>query len=184
MKIRNGLRLGPALDGPSASVPALVRRFDKRDLMIVLTLVNSVSIAAFYFIRADQFLLMNVLNIVGTGALGATTPLVWSMYADSADYGEWKTGRRTTALVFSATMFSMKVGLAVGAGLAGYILALFGFVANEVQSDSSILGIKLMFSFFPAVLAALAALAVVFYRIDDAKIMQIERELARRASAA
>ena len=161
-------------------VPALCRRFDKRNLMIMLTLCNCVSMAAFFVIPPDQYLLMIVVAVLGTGGLGATTPLVWSMYADSADYGEWKSGRRTTALVFAATAFAMKVGMAIGAALAGYILAFFGFVANEVQSDTSILGIKLMFSLIPAVLAALAAFAVFFYKIDGAKLRQIERELAER----
>ena len=35
------------------------------------------------------------------------------MYADTADYGEWKSGRRTTGLVFSALLFAQKLGLAV-----------------------------------------------------------------------
>ena len=128
----------------------------------------------------DQYWLMNLVNIVGTSVMGANTPVYFSMYADSADYGDWKTGRRTTGLVFSATTFAMKVGTAIGAGLSGYILALFGFVANEVQSDSAILGIKLMFSVFPAVMAVIVALSVYFYRIDDARLQQIEKELAER----
>lgn len=169
-----------ALVAGALMAPALSRRFDKRHLMITLTMVNGVSVASYFFMAPDQYWLMNFVNIVGTTALGATTPVYFSMYADTADYGEWKTGRRTTGLVFSATMFSQKVGTAIGAGLSGYILALFGFVANEVQSDSGILGIKLMFSVFPAVMAILVAFFVYFYRIDDARLRQIERELAER----
>jgi GPH family glycoside/pentoside/hexuronide:cation symporter len=99
------------------------------------------------------------------------------MYADSADYGEWKTGRRTTGLVFSGIQFAHKMGLAVGAGLSGYILAWYGFVANEVQTESSIMGIRLMFTVFPGVLAILGTLAFLFYRLDQKTISQIESEL-------
>ena len=72
------------------------------------------------------------------------------------------------------------MGLAVGAGLAGYILSLFGFISNEIQSASAIVGIKLMFSIFPAVLAVLSAVAIYFYRLDGDKVAMIERELAQR----
>ena len=158
----------------------LTQLFDKRQLMIALTLGNALAMSTFYFIPPEQYWLMVFVGSLGTAVAGPTAALVWAMYADCADYGEWKTGRRTTALVFSAAQFAQKMGLAVGAGLAGYILALFGFVANEVQSDSAIAGIKLMFSVFPAVLAVLSAAAIFFYKIDGKTVKKIERELAER----
>ncbi len=159
---------------------ALCRRFDKRHLMIALTLGNAVAMALFFIIPPDQYWLMVALGFVGSVIIGPTPALVWSMYADCADYGEWKTGQRTTALVFSAAQFAQKMGLAIGAGLSGYILYLFGFVANQVQSANSITGIKLMFSVFPATLAALSGAAIFFYRLSDDKVKQIERELSER----
>jgi GPH family glycoside/pentoside/hexuronide:cation symporter len=158
----------------------LCERFDKRSLMIALTLGNAVAMAVFYFVPPEQYWLMVAVGAVGAILAGPTAALVWSMYADCADYGEWKTGRRTTALVFSASQFAQKMGLAVGAGLAGYILSLFGFVSNEIQGASAIIGIKLMFSIFPAVLAVLSAVAIFFYRLDGDKVNMIERELAQR----
>jgi GPH family glycoside/pentoside/hexuronide:cation symporter len=117
---------------------ALSARFEKRKLMIVLSLLNAVSMAVFFVTPPDQYWLMVFVNCLGTLVIGPTPALVWSMYADTADYGEYKTGRRTTALVFSTVQFSHKLGLAVGAGLAGIILAWFGFVANEVQARHSL----------------------------------------------
>ena len=158
----------------------LCKRFDKRHLMIALTLGNAVSMSAFYFIPPEQYWLMVVVGSIGTFIVGPTPALVWSMYADCADYGEWKTGRRTTALIFSGAQFAQKLGLAVGAGLSGYILFLFGFVANELQSSISMAGIRLMFSIFPAILAVLSAVAIIFYRLDGDQVKLIERELAER----
>lgn len=169
-----------ALIGGVAMTQLLCRRFDKRHLMIALTLGNAAAMSAFYFIPPDQYWMMVAIGSVGTFIAGPTPALVWAMYADCADYGEWKSGRRTTGLVFSGAQFAQKMGLAMGAGLAGYVLALFGFVANEIQSTSSILGIKLMFSVFPAVLAVLSAVAIVFYRLNGETVHQIERELADR----
>jgi len=158
----------------------LCKRFDKRHLMIALTLSNAVAMCVFYIIPPDQYWLMVAVGIAGAIVAGPTAALVWSMYADCADYGEWKTGQRTTALVFSGSLFAQKMGLAVGAGLAGYILALFGFVANQVQSDDALVGIRLMFSVFPAILAVLSAFSIFFYKLSSDKVKQIERDLAER----
>ena len=162
----------------------LSERFEKRSLMIVLSLLNALSMAVFYVTPADQYWLMVAVNCFGMLAAGPTPALVWSMYADTADYGEWKTGRRTTALVFSTVQFSHKMGLAVGAGLTGIILGWFGFVANEIQTDASMHGIRFMFSVFPAVFAILGIIAIFFYRIDAATVRQMERELAARHAPA
>ncbi|MDG2253371.1 MAG: MFS transporter [Opitutaceae bacterium] len=158
----------------------LSNRFGKRDLLIALSSMNAVLIAAFFFIPPEQYGLMIFVNCIGAFISGPTPALVWAMYADCADYGEWKTGRRTTALIFSALQFAQKMGLAVGAGVSGFILALFGFVANTAQSDSSMLGIRLMFSLFPALLAILGIVAVVFYRLSEEQVGEIEIELEKR----
>ncbi|MDX1460049.1 MAG: MFS transporter [Xanthomonadales bacterium] len=158
----------------------LAERFDKRILLIVLSFLNAVSVAVFYFIPPDQYTTMVVVNCLGTLIVGPTPALVWAMYADTADYGEWKTGRRSTGLVFSALQFAQKLGLAVGAGLSGFILSLFGFIANQAQTEQSINGIRLMFSVFPAALAVAAVVAIYFYPLKDTKVKEIERELKAR----
>ena len=163
---------------------AVVKRFDKRRLMIGLTLANAATMAVFFIIPPDQYWLMLATTCVGMFVIGPTLPIVWSMYADCADYGEWKTGRRTTGLIFSASQFAQKMGLAVGAGLSGFVLAGFGYVANQEQGETAMVGIKLMFSVFPGVLAALAAFAIFFYGLSSDKVAQIEKELAERHAGA
>lgn len=166
-----------------AMTKTLAQRFEKRQLMIALTLLNAASMAAFYFIPPEQYWLMVFFNCLGSFIIGPTPALVWSMYADCADYGAWKTGRRTTALVFSTVQFAQKMGLAVGAGLAGIILGMFGFVANEVQSEESMQGIRFMFSILPAILAVLGAIAIFFYRLNSDLVKKIEQELATSQKA-
>ena len=77
-------------------------------------------------------------------------------------------------------MFSLKFGSAVGAALPGFILAGFGFVANEVQTPTAVHGIRLMFNVLPAVLFLLGGLFMFFYRIDRAMLRRIETEMYRR----
>ena len=160
-----------------AMTRTLSERFEKRSLMIALTMLNALCMAVFYITPPDQYWLMVTINCLGSLVIGPTPALVWSMYADCADYGEWKSGRRITGLTFSTLQFAQKMGLAVGAGLAGYILSLFGFVANEIQSATSLVGIRFMFSVVPAILAIAGALAILFYRIDSTTIKTMEQEL-------
>ena len=102
------------------------------------------------------------------------------MYADTADYGEWKFHRRATGLIFSATVFVQKVGLAIGGALIGWLLSYYGFVANAEQTPRVMHGITLLFSLLPGVFALLAGFATVFYGLDEPQVKQMERELAAR----
>ncbi|MCH6258054.1 MFS transporter [Puniceicoccaceae bacterium K14] len=165
-----------------AMTSSLSKRFGKRGLLITLTLLNAVSMAVFFVIPPEQYSMMVFVNCIGALIAGPTPALVWAMYADCADYGEWKSGRRTTALVFSGVQFAQKMGLAVGAGLSGYILSFFGFVANQAQTGESMMGIRLMFSVFPAILATLGAVSIFFYSISEEDVSLMEKELSERNS--
>ena len=163
-----------------ALTKTLSERFEKRTLMIVLSVLNALLMAVFFVIPPDDYWLMVVVNCAAAFVIGPTPALVWSMYADTADYGEWKTGRRTTGLVFSTLQFAQKMGLAVGAGLAGIILGWFGFVANEVQTADSLAGIRFLFSVLPALLALMGTVAIFFYRINSDTIARFEKDLLAR----
>ena len=163
---------------------ALSQRFEKQHLMIALTVLSTVISASFFFLPPEQFWLMVALNCLGNFFAGPLAPLLFAMNADCADYGEWRSGRRTTALIYSGGGFAAKMGLAVGAGLSGYILALFGFVANQPQTETAMLGIRLMFTLFPAALSLLGAAAILFYRLDRAQVQAIESDLAQRRERA
>lgn len=166
-----------------AATPLFTNRWGKRELMIVLLTLNAISMAAFFFIKPDQIVLMYIINIVGTFFSGPTPAIVWAMYADAADYGEWKFGRRTTALVFSAAQFGQKMGIAIGGAVAGWILGYVGFIANAAQTEQSLLGIRLLYSIGPAVFAMLTVATIYYYPLTESKVKQIEKELAERKAS-
>lgn len=171
--------------GGSLSTKLLLRWLPRRELMIGLTVLNALTMAAFYFVNPHSLSTLYVLNIIGQLAAGPTPAIVWSLYADTADFGEWKNGRRATGLVFSATVFAQKVGLAIGSAMLGWMLSYFGFVANAAQTPRSLHGITLLFSLLPAALGGLSGLAILCYKIDEPLVKQIERDLAaRKADAA
>lgn len=159
-------------------------RWSRRALMIWLTLINGGAIAACYFVDPHNLPLLYALNIIASFAAGPTPAIVWSMYADTADYGEWKFGRRATGLIMSATVFVQKVGLAIGSAMIGWLLDYYGFVANAGQTPRVLHGMTLLFSLLPGVFALLAGFATIFYTLDEPQVKQIERDLAARKNPA
>jgi GPH family glycoside/pentoside/hexuronide:cation symporter len=102
------------------------------------------------------------------------------MYADTADYGEWKRGRRTTGLVFSASTMSQKFGWAFGAFVALNLMAQVGFEPNQAQSTDSLGGLLLLFSMVPAIFGVLAVIILFFYPLNDSKVEEISLDLDER----
>ncbi|MGE9290068.1 MAG: MFS transporter [Puniceicoccales bacterium] len=156
------------------------RRFGKRNSLIGLTLLSGSTMLAFYFIPAENYGWMIAINALGNILAGPTPALVWSIYTDVADYGEWKFRRRTTGLVFSAAMFAQKMGLTIGGGVAGWLLSGFGFVANEQQSETSLLGIRLMFSVLPGILAICNGIVLLWYPLTEKNVAEIQEDLRKR----
>ncbi len=156
---------------------------DKKLTFIVLTFVNAVTMAVFYLAGPTDFVLMYSMQILGSIPGAAMFPLIWSMYADTADYGEWKFGRRATGLVFSAATFSQKMGWAVGGAVAGFLLSMIGFVANIAQDAATLSGIRHMMSTIPAALALLVIVVALFYNLSDKLEKQIGAELQARKAA-
>jgi len=163
-----------------AATGVVARTLGKRNGLVLLTLLNAVTVLAFFFIPPDQWTLMFVVNILGNLLAGPTPALVWALYTDVADYGEWRFGRQATGLVFSAAMFAQKMGLTIGGAGAGWMLDGFGFVANEEQTDTALLGIRLMFTVVPGALAVLNAVILMFYPLSPEERDRMYAELEER----
>lgn len=126
--------------------------------------------------------LMFLLNILISLALGPKSPIAWSMYADAADFNEWKTGRRATAMTFSAATFSQKLGGALGSAGILWVLASMGYAANQIQEGASLSGIVWLQTLVPAFFAFIAIFALKFYDLNGKKLEKIQKELRERNS--
>lgn len=160
-----------------------LRFFSRRPLMIWLTILNALAMAAFYLVDPHNLVGLAALNIFASFVAGPTPAIVWSFYADTADFGEWKFGRRSTGLVFSAAVLAQKVGLALGTALLGWLLSYYGYVANAAQTPRAISGIYIVFAVLPGTFALLSGLAIFFYKLDDSTVKQIEHDLAARKAS-
>lgn len=129
-----------------------------------------------------EIIWMFALNILISIALGFKPPITWAMYADVADYNEWKNGRRATGMTFAATTFSQKIGSAVGSALMLSVLAVMGYQAGQMQEGASLDSIIYMQTLVPGLFALLTALSLVFYNLSDAKVESIQQDLEARHS--
>ena len=175
-----GLVLGTICLGPIA------RKVDKKYYAAVLSTVTGICFLAFFFVPKGQFGLMIAVNMLAQFCAGPTSALTWALYGDVADYGEVKYGRRSTGLIYSASLFSIKSGVLIGGWLVPQFLVQFGYVKGaETQTANALLGIAIAFSIGPALFALLKAVALVIYPLNQKRVDEIETELtARRAASA
>jgi len=160
--------------------PKLSARMDKHHLVLWVNVLHLALLMLSYFIPPEFFWLTICVHLVGIGTFGVTITLLFAMFTDCAEYGEWKTGKRTSGLTVSASMFALKFGSAMGGALPGFVMAASGFVANEVQTETAMQGIRLMTNIIPGVTFGLGGLLMIFYRIDRVTLGHIEEELYER----
>lgn len=173
-----------ALTIGAASTPLLTKWLDKRKLLIVLMLAVAVLAGMQYFVTKDMLTMHFVIQGLIGFCLGPKSPLVFSMYADTADYSEWRTHRRSTAMIFSAAAFSQKLGGALAGAIIGYMLSGMGYVPNMQQSPDSQQGIVWLMTLIPAVFALIAALCIRFYSLSESQLAFIQSDLSARQSDA
>ena len=132
----------------------------------------------FFFLDRTNISLILVFQFLISINAGIIFPLVWAMYADTADYSEWKNGRRATGLVFSAASMSQKFGASIGIAMVGWVLAIYGYQANVEQTEATQNGIRMMLSIYPAIGALLAAGFIFIYPLKESVLEAISHELA------
>lgn len=155
----------------------LANRFGKKKTFFgAMFLASILSVIFYFFGKEDVFLIMSFQVLISVCA-GCIFPLIWSMYADSADYSEWKQGRRATGLVFSASSMSQKFGWTIGGAATGWLLAYYGFQANVEQTATTQHGIQLMLSILPAIAAVISVIFITFYPLTEERLEVIESEL-------
>ncbi len=166
----------------------LADKYGKRDVYKYGLLAATLFILIFVFFKPQNVGLMFLSQILHGFTYGITIPVLWAMIADVADYSEWKTNRRATAIIFSAMMVGLKAGLSIGSALVTWILGLYGYIGKEaavagqevVQNSSVVTGVKMLVSVYPSIPFILSASLLFFYVIDKKMEKTIESELSQR----
>jgi glycoside/pentoside/hexuronide:cation symporter, GPH family len=158
----------------------LSKRFGKRNVYVASSLISGFFFIMLYLPGTNNIVSIYIFNILAKFTYAPAVPLLWTMLADTADYSEWKNGRRATGLVFSAATFAQKAGWGIGGALAGWLLALYDFIPNIEQTVTALTGIKLMISVFPGILYMSCAILLYFYSIDHKTCIIMQKDLEAR----
>lgn len=165
--------------GVLLAVPVSDRIGKKGTFIAVLAVVSVLSVLVWFLPEtASGFWMLLLLQVLIGLAVGVNSPMLWSMFADVADYSELKHGNPSTGLIFSSSSMAQKFGGALGAFLLMQILAWSGYdAALAQQSEGTLRAIKALMSFVPAAGSLLGLLCLVFYPLGSAKMRAVQSEL-------
>jgi GPH family glycoside/pentoside/hexuronide:cation symporter len=146
----------------------ITKRFDKIKLfwMSQLTVVL-ISILMFVLIKPGNLMLAFPLYFILMFVVDIHAPVFWSAIAEAVDYGHAETGKRVSGLAFGGISFAQKAGMGIAGAMVGLLLDAFGYVPDAVQSSTSLLGLTLMLTLFPAAFHLINGLLIMRYKITD-----------------
>ena len=150
-------------------------------IAVVWNLALLAIFAAFDFTTARAMTLWLVAWSVGSLGFSLT---FWSMVPDTVEYGEWKTGARTESFIFGLFQFFLKAALGLGAGLFGWMLSGVGYVANAAQTPQTLIGLKHIMIYLPAVGLICAGVTMLFYPLRKGSHEAILEDIAARITVA
>lgn len=162
--------------------PLLAMRFGKKAVVITGFLLSMIVNFAFYFLGKNDIVGMLALTGLLGLVYGPTIPLVWAIFADVVDFGEWKLGYRATGIVFATIGFGLKAGLAFGGAALGWVEGAVGYNADNV-TEQSLQMFRICNSIVPAVLFLICAGILFRLWLNKQTTQQMADELAARRSA-
>ncbi|MBP2169799.1 sugar (glycoside-pentoside-hexuronide) transporter [Erwinia toletana] len=170
-----GMMIGSTLAKP------LTDRWCKLKVFFWTNIVLAIFSTGFWFLDPHATVLILVMYFLLNILHQIPSPLHWSLMADVDDYGEWKTGKRSTGISFSGNLFFLKVGLAVAGAMVGFLLSWYGYDAGaKQQSATAINGIMLLFTVIPGVGYLITAGVIRLLKVDRQLMQTIQIDLAKR----
>ena len=163
------------------STSYLSSKFGKRKLFIISLIISGVLTAAFYWVPKGNLTAIFVLGGSAEFFAAIMPTLYFTMLGDSADYSEWKNGRRATGLIYSAGTFVQKTGGGFAGALVLVVLAGYGYDGMDKSTiEASLPGMQLLMSWIPAAFAFTGAAVMMFYPLTSKDNQQICDELIQR----
>ncbi len=163
---------------------SLARRYGKKAVSIAGFAIQTVLSFLFYMLKPTDVYAMLAISILNAVAFAPTIPLLWAIFADVADYSEWKTGRRFTGIVFATIGFGLKAGLAIGSASFLWIMAgFFGYDTHHADAPAAIEGYRICAGIGVGILMGVCTLLLVGYKLNKHMTLHMAGELAERRKA-
>jgi len=155
-------------------------RFCKVKLSFWINLLTAAFGVTCFIVPPQMWMVIFVIHIIISIIQGGNGALQWSMITDANNYGEWKTQRRITGMNVAANIFVIKLGVAVGGAILGWVLAYFNYESGvATQSASAAQGVMLLFTLVPAVFYVLTAFSIKFYGLNEARMDRVVDDLKK-----
>src|SRR5690554_860811 len=158
----------------------LSNKIGKKSTYIGSMAVATVLSIIFFWISKENLILIFIFQVLISICAGSIFPLLWSMYADCADYSEYKTSNRATGLIFSSSSMSQELCLAIGRSPTGLLVGYFGFQRKNEENPGTIKGIKMFMSLLPAAGTILSIVFISFYPLSEKRMKRISTALQRK----
>jgi GPH family glycoside/pentoside/hexuronide:cation symporter len=161
--------------------PPLAKTFGKKAVATTGFALACIGTLAFYFLPPTNISGMVALTLFVAVAYAPTIPLIWAIYADVADYSEWKTGHRFTGMVFATIGFALKAGLAFGGSSFLYIMKYgFGYDTKLPDAVRAVQGYRVCSGIVVGILFGVCTILLIAYQINKKMTIQMADELAGR----
>lgn len=165
-----------------ACAQPLSKRLDKKAAYVYLQYISAILSCIAFFVPNEHVLLAFLVYFSWCFFTQMATPLLWAKMADTIDYGVWQNGLRLTGLVYASIVFFIKLGLALGGAIAGWLLAYYQYQANVELSEATKNGILTSFTLYPAIGSVLVALIMSKYSLDNKTIKKITADLTQKSN--
>lgn len=160
---------------------SFARRFGKKAVAVAGFGLSALNAFAVYLLPPDAVNGMICLTILGSVVYAPTIPLIWAIYADVADYSEWKTGRRFTGMVFATIGFMLKAGLALGSFSFLWIMSgFFNYDTKLPDAPAAVAGYRATTGIVVGILFTVCTVLLCNYKLNKQATIQMADELAER----
>ena len=179
------IMLSPSILGIISSmlVPTAIKKFGKRNTMIIGYLGQGIALIAIYLIPFTNIPMIVFFNGL-FGFFNVAFPCSLGMIADAIDVHEYETGVRSDGVAYATYGLAQKLGTAIGSSCGILVMAAFGYVANAQQTPQAQWGINFTVNLLPAILFFVAAaVAFIFWKMSDQDANEIRQKLYSKKAA-
>ncbi|WP_459481515.1 glycoside-pentoside-hexuronide (GPH):cation symporter [Clostridium saccharoperbutylacetonicum] len=158
-------------------MPTMYKLMGKKKLLFTALSLKAIGLIALFLVPPTMVQLVfagRLIAALGTITAGAFT---WALIPETIDYGQYKTGKRASGVIYALVGFFFKFGMAIGGIVPGLILANFGYVANQAQTATALHGILLTMTVIPVIFVIIELGAIFFYNLDEKEHKRVLSEL-------
>jgi len=168
----------------SAFSARFVKKFGSKKTSAIGVIGSAIILGIAYFVPGNKFLIY-ILMVLAQASFGIAYGLTSNLYAMCGAYSEWKTGENARGVIMAFCSLAIKIAIAVRGVM---ITAVLGWIAYDpdatVMTAQAKSSIKFLFVGLMAIIMLVSLIPLLFYKLDDKKVEEMEKEIAERKARA